>query len=217
MSILDRFLASESVLNSFPNINAISLDRFLSDHRPILLKDNRYDYGPTPFRFFHNWLEMAGFQKELGKLDSVIDCGQGNDEMVKKRLDIIHQREVTNAEIKNAIWECGMDKAPGPDGFSFGFLGISGTLWRWIYTLRGLKQGDPLSPFLFLLVMESLHISFQRVVEANIFKGEWSENNISTLIHVLDCFHRVFGLKINLHKSKLMGIEVDPTKVTREA
>ncbi|GJY51132.1 RNA-directed DNA polymerase, eukaryota, reverse transcriptase zinc-binding domain protein [Tanacetum coccineum] len=36
---------------------------------------------------------------------------------------------------------------------------------------RGLKQGDPLSPFLFLLIMESLHISMQRVVDAGLFKG----------------------------------------------
>ncbi|GKA10508.1 RNA-directed DNA polymerase, eukaryota [Tanacetum coccineum] len=61
MSKLDRFLVSESVLSGNPNINAITLERFLSDHRPILLKDNRYDYGPTPFRFFHHWLDMDGF------------------------------------------------------------------------------------------------------------------------------------------------------------
>ncbi|GKD94529.1 RNA-directed DNA polymerase, eukaryota [Tanacetum coccineum] len=61
ISKLDRFLVSESVLSGNPNINAITLERFLSDHRPILLKDNRYDYGPTPFRFFHHWLDMDGF------------------------------------------------------------------------------------------------------------------------------------------------------------
>ncbi|GKF55542.1 RNA-directed DNA polymerase, eukaryota, partial [Tanacetum coccineum] len=34
----------------------------------------------------------------------------------------------------------------------------------------GLKQGGPLAPFLFILVMESLHLSFTRVVEADIFR-----------------------------------------------
>ncbi|GJV47109.1 hypothetical protein Tco_1437321 [Tanacetum coccineum] len=29
--------------------------------------------------------------------------------------------EVTNMEIKKAVWDYGTDKAPGPDGFSFGF------------------------------------------------------------------------------------------------
>ena len=75
---------------------------------------------------------------------------------------------------------------------------------------KGLKQGDPLSPFLFLLIMESLHLSFQRVVDTGLFTGiklnqsvtlshmfyaddavfvgQWSENNINTLVHVLDFF-----------------------------
>ena len=35
--------------------------------------------------------------------------------------------DVSNEEIKNAVWECGTDKAPGPDGFSFGFFADIGT------------------------------------------------------------------------------------------
>ncbi|GJY98763.1 hypothetical protein Tco_0516193 [Tanacetum coccineum] len=36
---------------------------------------------------------------------------------------------------------------------------------------RGLKQGDPLAPYLFILIMESLHLSFSRIVEEGVFTG----------------------------------------------
>ncbi|GJX14037.1 hypothetical protein Tco_0205795, partial [Tanacetum coccineum] len=32
------------------------------------------------------------------------------------------ESDVSNDEIKKAVWECGTDKAPGPDGFTFGFF-----------------------------------------------------------------------------------------------
>nr|GEZ77073.1 RNA-directed DNA polymerase, eukaryota [Tanacetum cinerariifolium] len=63
MSKLDRFLISERLMSSCPNISVISLDRFLSDHRPILLREFMLDYGPTPFHFFHYWIEVDGFVK----------------------------------------------------------------------------------------------------------------------------------------------------------
>ncbi|GKD36938.1 RNA-directed DNA polymerase, eukaryota, reverse transcriptase zinc-binding domain protein [Tanacetum coccineum] len=68
MSKLDRFLMSESLLSECPNLSAITLDRFLSDHRPILLCESTHDYGPIPFWFFHYWLEMEGFENFVNEV-----------------------------------------------------------------------------------------------------------------------------------------------------
>ncbi|GJZ53952.1 RNA-directed DNA polymerase, eukaryota [Tanacetum coccineum] len=547
MSKLDRFLISEGLLNSCPNISSITLDRYLSDHRPILMRESHHDYGPSPFRFFHYWFELEGFdtfvkqtwndaqvtdsnaismfmkkmkylkekirmwvkankenskshkqclQEELSKIDLLLDKGEGSSTLISKRMEILKsiqdfvkldtmelaqkakikwaiegdenskyyhgvlnkkrnqlairgilvegrwiespilvkdeflsyfasrfnkppdyrlhidldfpnklsleqqmvlEIEVTREEIKKAVWDCGVDKSPGPDGFTFGFyrrywtflendvveavlyffnhgqfpkgsnssfitlipktqeakmmkdfrpITLIGSLYkiiakilanrlvvvledlvsdvqsafvakrqildgpfilnelfqwckmkkkhtmifkvdfekaydsvRWDYLddvlkrfgfgekwcgwiqncllsskgsvivngsptkefqfHRGLKQGDPLSPFLFLLIMESLHISMQRVVDAGLFRGiqvgsslqvshlfyaddavfmgHWSEANIDTILRVLDCFYHASGLRINMLKSKLMGISVSSDKVDQAA
>ncbi|GJT92663.1 RNA-directed DNA polymerase, eukaryota, reverse transcriptase zinc-binding domain protein [Tanacetum coccineum] len=104
---------------------------------------------------------------------------------------------------------------------------------------KGLKQGDLISPFLFILIMETLHLTFKRVLNAGLYKGislndsftishlfyaddvvfigEWNNNNIQTLLSVLRCFYLASGLKINLHKSKLMGIGVSSNVVAAAA
>ncbi|GJS48219.1 RNA-directed DNA polymerase, eukaryota, reverse transcriptase zinc-binding domain protein [Tanacetum coccineum] len=65
---------------------------------------------------------------------------------------------------------------------------VNGSLTKKFQFHRGLKQSDPLSPFLFLLIMESLHISMQRVVEAGLFRGiqVGSSLQVSHLIYADD-------------------------------
>nr|GFC94130.1 hypothetical protein [Tanacetum cinerariifolium] len=58
----------------------------------------------------------------------------------------------------------------------------------------GLKQGDPLAPLLFILVMESLHLSVCRA-----------------------CFHLASGLKIKIQKSQVMGVGVPEEIVSHGA
>ncbi|GKB49944.1 RNA-directed DNA polymerase, eukaryota, reverse transcriptase zinc-binding domain protein [Tanacetum coccineum] len=530
MSKLDRFLVSVGLWSCYPEMSSVTLDRFLSDHRPILMRESHHDYGPTPFRFYHYWFDLDGFdnfveqawmnapicdpnamvkfskklrylkqcirtwikefklkansakqqiKEDLSKIDVLIDNGEGNSDICSKRRDIfkslqdlekLHSMELSqktkikwaiegdenskyfhgvlnknrnqhsirgilvdgdwvespslvkneflsyfsnrfdkppefrlhiNSEfpnkIKKAVWDCGSDKSPGPDGFTFGFFrrywtflendvveavntffnhdnfpkGINSSFitlipknqeakttkdfrpitligsiykiitkilanrmvfvledlvdkvqsafiskrqildgpfilnelyqWcskkkkqtmifkvdfekaydsvRWDYlddilkkfgfgekwctwirnclisskgsilvngspTMefqfhKGLKQGDPLSPFLFILIMESLHISVNRVVEAGLFRGvqvgnaihvshlffaddavflgHWSDSNIDTILRILDCFYHASGLKINMSKSKLMGISVHRDNVAQAA
>nr|GEZ20471.1 RNA-directed DNA polymerase, eukaryota, reverse transcriptase zinc-binding domain protein [Tanacetum cinerariifolium] len=61
MSKLDRYPISNGALDLFPHLSALCLDRHISDHRPILLRETNYDYGPSPFWFFHSWFAMKGF------------------------------------------------------------------------------------------------------------------------------------------------------------
>ncbi|GKG06429.1 hypothetical protein Tco_0326515, partial [Tanacetum coccineum] len=109
----------------------------LLDHRPILLREASFDYGPTPFRYFHYWNEMKGFNKvvedawregpcdktnaikakirewnksnmlsvknvkskykeELEALEAIIDRGDGNEEIVNKRTEVMALDENTS-------------------------------------------------------------------------------------------------------------------------
>ncbi|GKA07971.1 RNA-directed DNA polymerase, eukaryota, partial [Tanacetum coccineum] len=65
MSKLDRFLVSEGIFNLFPYMTAICLDRHISDHRPILLREVNVDFGPTPFRFYNSWFNIVGFDEMI--------------------------------------------------------------------------------------------------------------------------------------------------------
>ncbi|GJU31861.1 RNA-directed DNA polymerase, eukaryota [Tanacetum coccineum] len=221
---------------------------------------------------------------------------------------------ISETEIRDAIWDCGSDKSPGPDRFTFAFykkfwdtlkedvidsvisqeqsafiknrqildgplmvseaiqwckrkkteflvfkiyfekafdsiswdfllqvmrfMGFNDTCIKWISgclfsatssilingspTLefninRGLRQGDPLSPFLFIIAMEGLHVALEDAIAAGLYRCEWSRDNITSLVFILECFHRVFGLKINYNKSNLFGVGVPFEEVSRAA
>ncbi|GJT02904.1 hypothetical protein Tco_0824073 [Tanacetum coccineum] len=175
------------------------------------------------------------------------------------------ERNVTKEEIKRAVWDCGTDKSLSLDGFTFGFYrsywdsiekdvvdGVSyffteGTFPKGgnasfialIPKMLDAKVVKDYRPISLIGIMESLHLSFQNVVNEGLFKGvsvssslqlshlfytddviflgQWSDSNITTIVHALECFHKASGLRMNLHKSKLMGIAVEDEKVSRAA
>nr|GEV57968.1 RNA-directed DNA polymerase, eukaryota, reverse transcriptase zinc-binding domain protein [Tanacetum cinerariifolium] len=294
MSKLDRFIISDSLLCSCPNISSITLDRYLSDHRAILMREDaliiesnalvrmmkKLNYLKEKIRIWNKLNKEKSHKSkrsllaELADCDAIIDKGVGENNVVNRITEVVNLLQevekknslevaqktkikwaiegdenskyyhVLKDEIKKAVWDCGIDKSPGPDGFTFGFYRrgsviVNGSPTEEFQFYKGLKQGDPLYPFLFILVMENLHISFQQVVDVGLFKGievasslnlshmfyandaifigQWSESNIDTIVKVLDCYNRAYGLRINMTKSKLLGISVKDDKVKQAA
>ncbi|XP_071712470.1 uncharacterized protein [Rutidosis leptorrhynchoides] len=62
---LDRFLLSNSVMDSCLDLVGHILPNLWSDHCPIVIFNEHLDYGPTSFKLFASWFLMDGFEKVI--------------------------------------------------------------------------------------------------------------------------------------------------------
>ncbi|XP_058726432.1 uncharacterized protein LOC131597777 [Vicia villosa] len=107
---------------------------------------------------------------------------------------------------------------------------VNGSTTKEFKVEKGLRQGDPISPFLFVIVAEGLKGLVNRAVENGDFKGfnfkrrcfidvlkfsddtiligDGSWSHLWAIKSVLRAFEMVSGLGINFHKSKLIGINI---------
>ena len=101
---------------------------------------------------------------------------------------------------------------------------------------KGLRQGDLIAPFLFLLVAENLNLMMEETMEKGLFEGihvgqddipishlqfaddaiffgRWSHSNLKNLFKLLECFCKLSGMKTNMGKSKLFGVGIKEAEV----
>lgn len=117
---------------------------------------------------------------------------------------------------------------------------INGTPKGFFPVSRGLKQGDPLPPFLFIIVGEAFSqmlgavgkvalitcfsptpraptVSHLQVADDTIIFCEADEDQIKNVKAILQCFDAVLGLKVNFFKSDLLGIRMGDHSMQRFA
>ncbi|WKA00162.1 hypothetical protein VitviT2T_018548 [Vitis vinifera] len=122
---------------------------------------------------------------------------------------------------------------------SFAVL-VNGNAKGWVKASRGLRQGDPLSSFLFTLVADVLSRMLLRAEERNslegfkvgrnstrvshlqfkddtIFFSNTSEEDLQTLKSLLLVFGQIFGLKVNLDKNNIYGINLEQNHLSKLA
>ena len=122
---------------------------------------------------------------------------------------------------------------------SFAVL-VNGNSKGWVKASRGLRQGDPLSPFLFTLFTDVLSRMMLRAEERNSLKGfrvgrnrtgvthmqftddtiffsNTCEEELQTLKSLLLVFGHISRLKVNLDKSNIYGIDLEQNHLSRLA
>ncbi|GJV89383.1 RNA-directed DNA polymerase, eukaryota, reverse transcriptase zinc-binding domain protein [Tanacetum coccineum] len=105
---------------------------------------------------------------------------------------------------------------------------------------RGLRQDDPLIPFLFIIVMEGLHLALKDAVATGLLRGtnvgntsfnilhlfyaddvviisDWNMQEMDNIIRILHVFYLASGLKLNIYKPHVYGLNMSLIEIEHMA
>ncbi|CAJ2667925.1 unnamed protein product [Trifolium pratense] len=143
--------------------------RGLSNHCPLVLAADEEDWGPRPSRMLKCWKDVLGYYLFVREKWNSFQLDGWGGFVLKEKLKWIntalkdwHSSHTQNMpsrieSLKDRLAVLDEKGARSPtDEFPFEM---------------GLRQGDPLSPFLFLLAAKGLHVLMEAMVERNLFTG----------------------------------------------
>ncbi|KAK9053404.1 hypothetical protein SSX86_030038 [Deinandra increscens subsp. villosa] len=184
--------------------------------------------GPLIINEILSWLKQSKLQAMFFR----IDFNKAYDSLDWDFIDSILAQ--MNFPERWRIWVQGLLKA------SRSSVLINGAPTKEFDMFRGVRQGDPLSPYLFILALEAFHWMLSKATSMGIFHGlslpqdgpvishlffaddalilgQWSSANFINLRRLLRCFFLVSGLQVNLHKCGLTGLNVDELEIKTKA
>jgi len=188
---------------------------------------------------------QSSFLKDRGLLDSVLVANEVVEELRRyRRRDLCLKVDYEKA-YDSVRWDFLFDMLHRLGFHSKWIMWIRGCLESALVSVlvnrssttefhpsRGLRQGDPLAPFLFLIVAEGLAGLVREAIKANLLKGvkvgkkeveafvlqfiddtlfmcEDTYNKVMYIKAILRFYELAFGLKINFYKLKPTGINVE--------
>ncbi|GJS35008.1 transposon TX1 [Tanacetum coccineum] len=235
-SKLDRLLVNDSFNNLWRNLAVVALDRKLSDHCLIVLKDVDLDFGLRPFRIFDIWLK----ETDIGALENWSKDRFGKtkekiDEYKKEAMkwDLGAEKRILN-ENKRSIWmearKLWLEKENEytnmlrqKDRIRWDMEGVENSK----KITQGLDKGglnaivnEAVDKGIFRGVrigVNRVMVSHLQYADDTIFFGEWSKENARSLMCILKCFEEVSKLWVNYNKSKLYGVGVTDMDINKMA
>ncbi|XP_071688325.1 uncharacterized protein [Rutidosis leptorrhynchoides] len=193
-SKIDKFFISENVLNIFKDLKSLFLPRGCSDHSPIMLFQDKVDFGPTLLKgHLKSWIHntrssevkrLKEITSQIDELDIIIDAGVVSEDEVQTRNKLAFEKNDLTKFI------------------DLDYLQKARVRWD--------VEGDENSKF--------FHSSLKRTRRIQHIQGllvDWTwiddPNNIK------DCFFKHFQSKFDAHDSDFIFADPRPRRVLTES